>query len=111
MIVVTTNDVPGQRVARVLGLVRGNTVRARHLGKDIMATMRILVGGEVSEYTKLIAEAREQALDRMVAEAAELGADAVLAVRFATAEVTWGAAELMAYGTAVVLESDPSREP
>ncbi|HRC85438.1 MAG TPA: YbjQ family protein [Thermoanaerobaculia bacterium] len=103
MIVATTDEVSGQRIVRTLGLVRGNSVRGRHLGRDIMAALRNLVGGEIPEYTKLIAEAREQALDRMVAEARELGADAVVAVRFSTAELTRGAAELLAYGTAVVL--------
>jgi uncharacterized protein YbjQ (UPF0145 family) len=104
MIVTTTRDVAGKRIVRTLGLVRGNTIRARHVGRDILAAFRNLVGGEVSEYTKLYAEAREQALDRMVEEARELGADAVVEVRFSTAEVMKGAAELMAYGTAVVLE-------
>ncbi len=110
MIVTTTEGVAGKRVVRTLGLVRGNTIRARHIGRDVMAMMRNLVGGEVSEYTKLLAESREQALDRMVAEAEELGADAVLAVRFSTSEVMTGAAELMAYGTAVELAdlSDPT---
>jgi uncharacterized protein YbjQ (UPF0145 family) len=110
VIVTTTEGVAGKRVVRTLGLVRGNTIRARHIGRDVMAMMRNLVGGEVSEYTKLLAESREQALDRMVAEAEELGADAVLAVRFSTSEVMTGAAELMAYGTAVELAdlSDPT---
>jgi len=107
VIVTTTEGVAGKRVARTLGLVRGNTIRARHVGRDVMAMMRNLVGGEVSEYTKLLAESREQALDRMVAEAEELGADAVLAVRFSTSEVMTGAAELMAYGTAVELADLP----
>ena len=104
MIVVTAGEIVGRRTIRTLGLVRGNTIRARHVGKDIMAALRTLVGGEVSEYTKLLAEAREQALDRMVAEARELGANAVIEVRFMTAPVMAGAAELLAFGTAVVVE-------
>jgi uncharacterized protein YbjQ (UPF0145 family) len=106
MIVTTTPDVAGKRVVRTLGLVRGNTIRARHIGRDVMAVLRNVVGGEVSEYTKLFGESREQALDRMIEEATELGADAVVAVRFQTSEVMTGAAELMAYGTAVVLEDE-----
>ena len=106
MIVSTTDSINGKRVVRTLGLVRGNTVRARHLGRDITASLRNLVGGEVSEYTKLLAEAREQALDRMVTEAQELGANAVIEVRFSTSEVMSAAAELLAYGTAVVVEDD-----
>ena len=104
MIVCTTETVAGQRVVRTLGMVRGNTIRARHVGKDIKAFGRNVVGGEVSEYTKLLAEAREQALDRMVEEAESLGANAIVAVRFTTSMVTKGAAELLAFGTAVVLE-------
>ncbi len=104
MIVVTTFEVPGRRIRRVLGLVRGNCVRARHVGRDILAMLRNLVGGEIHEYTKLLAESREQALDRMVAEARELGANAVVGVRFMTSDVGAGMAEMLAYGTAVVLE-------
>jgi uncharacterized protein YbjQ (UPF0145 family) len=106
MIVVSDDKIAGMRVVRTLGLVRGNTIRARHLGKDIMAVLRNMVGGEVSEYTKMMAEAREQALDRMVEEAEELGADAVIGTRFATSMLMQGAAELLAYGTAVVLEEE-----
>lgn len=106
MIVTTTSHVAGKRVTRTLGLVRGNTIRARHVGRDIMAAFRNLVGGEVSEYTKLLGEAREQALDRMVDEARGLGATAVVEVRFSTSMVMQGAAELLAYGTAVVMEDD-----
>lgn len=104
MIVSTSEGVAGHRIIRTLGLVRGNTIRARHVGRDIMALGRNIVGGEISEYTKLLAEAREQALDRMVAEAKELGGNAVVEVRFSTSMVTSGAAELLAYGTAVVVE-------
>lgn len=106
MIVTTTPEIAGQRVVRTLGLVRGNTIRTRHVGRDIMAALRNLVGGEVAEYTKLFGEAREQALDRMVEEAEGLGANAVLMIRFSTAEVMSGAAELMVYGTAVVVEDE-----
>ena len=108
MIVTTLAEVPGKKTTKVLGLARGNTIRARHIGKDIMAGLRGVVGGEVSEYTKLFAESREQALDRMVEEAENLGADAVLGVRFATSMVMSTAAELMVYGTAVVLEDEAS---
>ncbi len=104
MIVSTTATVEGKRVARTLGLVRGNTIRARHVGRDVVAVFRNVVGGEIGEYTKLFAEAREQALDRMVEEAAQLGANAVVEVRFSTSMVMNAAAELLAYGTAVVLE-------
>jgi len=106
MIVVTSSQIVGKRITRTLGMVRGNTIRARHVGKDIMAAFRNIVGGEVSEYTKMMAESREQALDRMVADARQLGADAVVDVRFITSMVMQGAAELLAYGTAVVLEDE-----
>lgn len=106
MIVVTSDTVSGKRIARTLGLVRGNTIRARHIGKDIMAALRGVVGGEVSEYTKLMAESREQALDRMVDEARSLGANAIVSARFQTSMVMAGAAELLAFGTAVVVETD-----
>jgi uncharacterized protein YbjQ (UPF0145 family) len=99
----TTDEIAGRRIVRVLGLVRGNTIRTRHLGKDILAGLRGLVGGEVSEYTKLFAESREQALDRLAEEAEELGANAVVGVRFSTSMVMTSAAELLAYGTAVIL--------
>ena len=106
MIVVNTDSVPGMRIVKVVGIVRGNTVRARFFGKDIMAMLRNVVGGEVTEYTKMIAESREQALDRMIEDAAEQGANAVLNVRFATSEVMQGAAEILAYGTGAILEPD-----
>jgi uncharacterized protein YbjQ (UPF0145 family) len=105
MIVVTTDDVAGQRVVETLGLVRGISIRSRHLGQDIIARLRNLAGGEVKEYTKVLAEAREQAIDRMVEEAQALDADAVVAVRFQTSEVMTGAAEMLCYGTAVKLEA------
>ena len=104
IILVTTPTVPEKKVVRTLGLVRGNTIRARHVGKDIMAGLRNLVGGEVTEYAKLLAETREQALDRMVAEAEKLNANAVTGVQFQTSVIMGGAAEMMAYGTAVVIE-------
>jgi uncharacterized protein YbjQ (UPF0145 family) len=106
VIITTTENVPGYRVVKVLGLVRGNTIRARHLGKDIMAGFRNVVGGEISEYTKLLGESREQAIDRMVAEAEALGGNAIVMIRFSTSQVTSGAAELLAYGTAVVVEPE-----
>ena len=106
MIVTTSENIGGHRVVRTLGLVRGNTIRARHVGRDLMAFGRNIVGGEVSEYTKLLGEAREQAVDRMVAQAEELGANAIVMVRFSTSQVMSGAAELLAYGTAVVVEPE-----
>ncbi len=104
MIIVTTENIANKRVVKTLGLVRGNTVRARHIGQDILAGLRNIVGGEIHEYAKLMAESREQTLDRMVEEAEELGANAVLATRFTTSVMMGGAAELLAIGTAVVLE-------
>lgn len=104
MIVVTTNDIPGKRIKRVLGLVRGNTMRARHIGRDLTAAFKNITGGEVREYTKLMAESREQCLDRMREEAARMGANAIVGVRFSTSSVMQGAAELLVYGTAVIVE-------
>ena len=104
MIVVTTPDIPGKKIVKVMGLVRGNTIRARHVGNDIMASLRNLVGGEITEYTKLMGESREQALDRLMANAEQLGANAVLNIRFTTSMLMSSAAELLAYGTAVVVE-------
>jgi len=104
VIVTTTEGVAGKRIAETLGLVRGNSIRATHWGHDIMARVKNMVGGEIGEYTKLMAEAREQAIDRMTAEAARLGADAVIATRFTTSELMSGAAELLVYGTAVKTE-------
>ncbi len=106
-LVLTTDEVPaGYRVVRTVGLVRGNTIRARHVGKDIMAAFRTLVGGEITEYTKLMAESREQAVDRMRAECVARGGNAVLAARMTTSTVMGGAAEILAYGTAVVVEPE-----
>jgi uncharacterized protein YbjQ (UPF0145 family) len=104
MIVVTSENIANKKVVRTLGIVRGNTVRARHIGRDILAGLRTIVGGEVHEYAKLIAESREQSLDRMVDEAEQLGANAIIAVRFTTSVMLAGAAELLAVGTAVVVE-------
>ena len=104
MMIVTTEDIPGKTVVKVLGLVRGNTIRARHIGKDIKAAFRHMIGGEITDYTKLMGESREQALDRMVAEAAQLGANAIVAARLTTSMLMGGAAEIVAYGTAVVVE-------
>lgn len=106
MIVTTTGTIQGKKIVCTLGLVRGNTIRARHVGKDIMAGLRNIVGGEIAEYTKLFAEAREQALDRMLQEARELGANAVIEVRFSTSMVMSMAAELLVFGTAVVVEDE-----
>ena len=105
MIVTTTETVADRRITKVLGLVRGNTIRARHIGKDITAAFKNLAGGEITDYTKMLAESREQALDRMIEDAAALGADAVVAVRFTTSSVMQGAAEILVYGTAVRCES------
>jgi uncharacterized protein YbjQ (UPF0145 family) len=104
MIIATTDGIPEKRINQTLGVVRGNSVRARHVGKDILALMKNIVGGEIREYVKLMAETREQALDRMVSEAEELGANAIVGVRFTTSMITNGAAELLVYGTAVVVE-------
>ncbi|MGI9262455.1 MAG: YbjQ family protein [Woeseiaceae bacterium] len=104
MIIVTSESIANKRVVKTLGIVRGNTVRARHIGKDILAGLRNIVGGEVHEYAKLVAESREQSLDRMAAEATELGANAVIATRFTTSVLMGGAAELLAIGTAVIIE-------
>ena len=104
MIVVNTETIPGREIGEVLGLVRGNTIRAKHLGKDIMAGLRNIVGGELTEYTEMISEAREEALNRMIAEAEKLKADAVVNVRFSTTQVAASAAEILAYGTAVSLK-------
>ncbi len=100
----TTDGIAGREVAEVLGFVRGNAVRARHFGRDISAAFRNLLGGEIKDYTKMLAESREQALDRMLEQAERLGADAVVAMRLTTSTVMQGAAELLAYGTAVKLK-------
>ncbi len=106
MIITTTDYIPGKKIKTILGLVKGNTVRARNIGKDILAAFKNIVGGEIQEYTKLIAEAREQALDRMKRNAEELGANAIISVRFGTSYVMQNAAEIIAYGTAVIVEDE-----
>lgn len=106
MIVTTTDYVPGKDVKEILGIVRGNTIKAKHIGKDIIAGLRQLVGGEITEYTEMFTEAREEALQRMISEAEKLGSDAVINVRFVTAEIMQGAAEILCYGTAVKLKSE-----
>ncbi len=106
MIVSTVPGVPGYRAVKTLGLVRGSSIRARHVGKDILAVFRNIAGGEIREYTKMLAEAREQAVDRMIEEAEAMGADAVVGLRFQTSTVMSGAAEMLCYGTAVKLEPD-----
>jgi len=108
MIITTTHAIPGKKITKTLGLVRGNTIRARHIGRDIMAGLRTIVGGEIHEYTKLMAESREQALDRMVDEARSLGANAIVGVNFTTSLLAASAAELLAFGTAVVIEDVPT---
>lgn len=104
MIIVNTEEIAGKEIQEVLGLVRGNTIKARHIGNDIVAGLRNIVGGEVKEYTQMISEAREDALERMLAEAEKLNADAVVNIRFTTSQVMGGAAEILAYGTAVKLK-------
>ena len=104
MLITSTFDIADKTIIKTLGLVKGNTIRARHVGRDIMAGLRGIVGGELHEYTKLLAESREQALDRMIEDAQKLGADAVVGVSFSTSVMSQGAAELMAYGTAVLIE-------
>ena len=106
IIVVTSPTVPGKTIIRTLGLVSGNTVRARHVGKDILAGLRNIVGGEINEYAKLLAESREQAIDRMVAQAERLNANAVVSMQFSTSVIMGRAAEMMAYGTAVIVDDN-----
>jgi len=106
MLVVTSETVANHRIVKTLGMVRGNTVRARHVGRDILAGLRNIVGGEIHEYTKLMAESREHTIDRMVAEAQSLGANAIIATRFTTSVIVGGAAELLAVGTAVKVEPE-----
>jgi uncharacterized protein YbjQ (UPF0145 family) len=106
MILVNTGDIPHKKVVRSLGLVEGNTIRARNLGRDIIAVFKNIVGGEIEEYTKLLAQSREQALDRMIASAEELGANAIIGVRFSTSYIMQNAAEVLVYGTAVIVEDE-----
>ncbi len=104
MIMSTTETIEGKKIVKQLGLVKGNTIRARHIGRDIMASLRNVVGGEITDYTKMMAESREQALDRMIKDAQNLGANAIVGVKFATSMVMQSASEILAYGTAVVVE-------
>ena len=104
MIIVTTDSVPEKKIVKVLGLVRGNTIRARHVGRDIMAAFKNIVGGEITDYTKMMAESRDQALDRLVEDAESLGANAVIGVRITTTSMMQAAAEFLVYGTAVIVE-------
>ena len=104
MIISTTDRIEGQNIVRVFGIVRGNSVRARHVGRDFMAGIRNIVGGEVQEYTKLLAESREEAVQRMIERAQTMGANAIVGTRFVTSSIAQGAAEMLAYGTAVRLE-------
>jgi len=104
MIITTSGQVEGKTIAKTIGLVKGSTIRARHMGKDIMAGLRGMVGGEITEYTKMMAEAREQAIQRMVEDAEKQGANAIVSMRFTTSMVMQSASEILAYGTGVVLE-------
>ena len=108
MIVVNIETIPGYTIQEVKGLVQGNTIRAKHLGRDMAAGLKNLVGGELKGYTELLIEARRQALERMLAQAEQLGANAVVNVRFTTSAITQGAAELYAYGTAVIVAKEPT---
>ena len=101
MIIITSDEIKDKKIVKTIGMVKGSTIRARHLGKDILAAFRNVVGGEVAEYTKMMAEAREQALDRMITTAESLGADGITGIRFTSATVMSGAAEIVVYGTAV----------
>ncbi|RLD72083.1 MAG: YbjQ family protein [Bacteroidetes bacterium] len=104
MLITTQDEFVDYQIVETLGLAKGNTIRARHIGKDILASLRTIVGGEITEYTKMLAESREQALDRMIADAKNMGADGIVCFRFTTSAVMQGSAELLAYGTAVKLE-------
>ena len=109
MIVVTTDFIPGREIIEALGVVRGSTIRAKHIGKDIMSGLRMLVGGELKEYSEMLVETRNESMNRMTAQAERRGADAIVNVRFVTSQVMAGAAELLAYGTAVKL-APPTRQ-
>jgi len=104
VLMTTSDEIPGMRIVSTIGLVRGNTVRARNIGIDILAQFRNMIGGEIRDYTKLMAESREQSLDRMAEQAKDKGANAIVAIRFTTSMVMGGAAELLVYGTAVLVE-------
>ena len=104
MIITTTEKIPNKEIEEILGIARGSTVRARNIGRDIFAGLKNIIGGELSEYTKLQAESREQALQRMIADGERLGADAIINIRISTSVITQGAAEILAYGTAVKIK-------
>jgi uncharacterized protein YbjQ (UPF0145 family) len=104
MLLSTTDTIHDRKIVRHIGLVRGNTIRARHIGRDIMALIRHMIGGEITDYTKMMAESREQAIDRMIEDAQNLGANAIVQMSFSTQMVMGGASEILAYGTAVVVE-------
>lgn len=106
MIVTSSSTIAGKKIVKTLGMVKGNTVRARHIGKDILAVLKNIVGGEIEEYTKLLAESRDQAIDRMIADAENLGANAVVDVRFATSYIMTSAAEILVFGTGVVIQDE-----
>jgi len=106
MLIVSSPDIPGKKIVKTLGLVKGNTIRARHIGKDILAVFKNIVGGEIQEYTKLMAESREQAIDRMVQDAEQIGANAIISVSTTTSVISQGAAELLVIGTAVLVEDE-----
>jgi len=106
MLLVTTNSIESKPTVETLGLVRGNTIRARHIGRDIMAGLRTIVGGEIKEYTVMLGQARDQAIERMMKEAEKLGANAIVGVRFTTSQTMSGAAEILAYGTAVRVQGE-----
>jgi uncharacterized protein YbjQ (UPF0145 family) len=107
MMITTQDQLVDHRIVKTLGLVQGSTIRARHIGNDILAGLRNIIGGEVHEYTKMLAESREQALDRMISDAESKGANAVVCMRFTTSTIMSGMAEFLAFGTAVVIESNP----
>lgn len=111
MIVTTTSEFPDRRIVRTLGLVRGTSVRGRHIGQDLIAHLRNAVGGEIHEYTKMLSEAREQALDRMIDEARSLGANAIVAMNFATSSPAPGSSEVLVYGTAVIVSEPKTAKP
>jgi len=104
MLLSTTFEIPGSKIVKHLGLVKGNTIRARHLGRDIMAGLKNIVGGEITDYTKMMAESREQSIDRMVEEAEKLGANAIVGISFSTSMMMSSASEILVFGTAVVVE-------
>ncbi len=104
MIIITSDQIEGKKIVKTIGLVRGSTIRARHVGRDIMAGLRSIVGGEITEYTKMMAHAREEAIQRMVEDAEKQGANAIVGARFTTSMIMSGASEILAYGTGVVLE-------